>query len=63
VVARSDALHARLVGQRASAEVRAQYAGRPSGVFRATTLDGARSVVAHHALSAAPGWRWPPAAP
>jgi PAS domain S-box-containing protein len=57
VVARSDALHARLVGQRASAEVRAQYAGRPSGVFRATTLDGARSVVAHHALSAAPGWR------
>ncbi len=57
LVARSDALHDQLSGQQAPASVRAQYAGRDAGLFRARTLDGLERVIAFQSIPAAEGWR------
>jgi PAS domain S-box-containing protein len=57
VVARSDALHERLVGQLAPVGVRAQNEARASAIFQARTLDGVERVIAVQAVPAAEGWR------
>jgi PAS domain S-box-containing protein len=57
VVARSDPLHEKLVGQMAPATVRTQYEGRVSGTWQGRSLDGVERVIAFHAVPAAAGWR------
>ncbi|MDO9712174.1 ATP-binding protein [Paracraurococcus lichenis] len=56
VVARSDALHDRLVGQHLPPENTARFAGRMAGTYRATALDGTERLFAFHAVPSAPGW-------
>jgi PAS domain S-box-containing protein len=55
VVARSDALHAELLG-RPIPEGRAALLSAPEGLYRAVALDGTERVFAFRGLDAAPGW-------
>lgn len=56
VVARSDALHARRVGQRLPEENRRLLAAGPSGFYRAASIDGAPHVFGFQRLAHAAGW-------
>ncbi len=56
VVARSDALHDRRVGQPVPAEARQRQAASASGFYRADTIDGVPHVFGFHRLAHAAGW-------
>ncbi|HYF06691.1 MAG TPA: cache domain-containing protein [Acetobacteraceae bacterium] len=56
LVARSDALHERLVGQPVPPGNAVRVAGQRSGTVRTLGLDGMERLFAFHALASAPGW-------
>ena len=56
LVARSDALHDRLLAQPIPPENARHFAGREAGMYRGTALDGVERVFAFHALPSVPGW-------
>ncbi len=56
IVARSDAQHARVIGQSVPAANALRFAAAVSGLFRGLDLDGEERVFAHRAVPSAPGW-------
>ncbi|MBL6082556.1 response regulator [Belnapia sp. T18] len=56
LVARSDAEHDRLIGQRAPSENVRQFIGREGGFYRGVSLDGREHVFGFAAVPAAEGW-------
>jgi PAS domain-containing protein len=56
VVARSDALHALLLGRQVPEEREREFAAAEEGLYRAVALDGTARIFAFQHLDAAPGW-------
>ncbi|CAH2602548.1 Histidine kinase [Rhodovastum atsumiense] len=56
IVARSDGLHEKLVGQGARPANISRYASQEWGVFRGVGARGVPLVIAFHAVASAPGW-------